>query len=108
MGIILERINRELLSWADVTSEQHRFGGIEFRINKRELGHVHGDRLADLPFKMDVRNKLVESGRASAHHILPQSGWVSYWIKGEEDIPNVIELFKMRYDFLNPNRRPMN
>jgi hypothetical protein len=108
MGIILERINRELLSWADVTSEPHRFGGIEFRINKRELGHVHGDRLADLPFTIDVRNKLVESGRASAHHILPQSGWVSYWIKGEEDIPNVIELFKMRYDFLSSNRRPMN
>jgi len=83
-------------------------GGTEFRINKRELGHVHGDRLADLPFTMDVRNKLVESGRVSAHHILPQSGWVSYWIKGEEDIPNVIELFKMRYDFLSSHRRPMN
>jgi hypothetical protein len=57
---------------------------------------------------MDVRNKLVESGRASAHHILPQTGWVSYWIKGEEDIPNVIELFMMRYDFLSSSRRPMN
>src|SRR5215471_15091665 len=108
MGIILERINRELLSWADVTSEPHKFGGTEFRISKRELGHVHGDRLADLPFKMDVRNKLVESGRVSAHHVLLKSGWVSYWIKGEEDIPNVIELFKMRYDFLSSHRRPMN
>ena len=108
MGIILERIGRELLSWVDVTSEPHRFGGTEFRIHKRELGHIHGDRLADLPFTMDVRNKLVESGRASSHHILPQSGWVSYWIKGEEDIPNVIELFRMRYDFLSSNRRPMN
>ena len=29
---------------------------LEFRINERELGHVHGDRLADLPFPMDVRN----------------------------------------------------
>lgn len=108
MGIILERISRELLSWANVTSEPHRFGGTEFRINKRELGHLHGDRLADLPFTMDVRNKLVESGRASAHHILPQTGWVSYWIKGEEDIPNVIELFMMRYDFLSSSRRTMN
>lgn len=99
MGIILGRISRELLSWANVTSELHRFGGTEFRINKRELGHLHGDRLADLPFTIDVRNKLVESGRASAHHILPQTGWVSYWIKGEEDIPNVNELFMMRYDF---------
>ena len=53
-----------------------------------------------LPFPMDVRNMLVNSGRVSAHHFLPQSGWVSYWIKGEQDLPDVIDLFKMRYDFL--------
>jgi hypothetical protein len=50
---------------------------------------------------MKTRNDLVNSGRASAHHFLPQSGWISYWIKGE-DIPAVIELFKMRYDSLKP------
>ena len=36
------------------------------------------------------------------NHFLPQTGWVSYWIEGEQDIPNVIELFKMRYDSLKP------
>jgi luciferase-like monooxygenase len=53
------------------------------------MGHIHGDRLADLPFSMDIRNKLVNSGRLSAHFLL-QSGWVSYWIKGEQDTPNVM------------------
>jgi hypothetical protein len=96
----LESIKKELLSWNDVTSAPHRFGGTEFRLNKRELGHIHGDQVADLPFTMNVRNELVDSGRVSAHHILPRSGWVSYWIKGEEDIPKVIELFKMRYNSL--------
>jgi hypothetical protein len=51
---------------------------------------------------MDVRNKLINSGYVSPHHVLPQSGWVSYWIKGEKDIPFVIRLFKMRYDSLKP------
>ena len=101
MTTIIENIKKEILSWPYVTSKPHRFGGLEFRINERELGHVHGDRLADLPFPMDVRNDLVNSGRVSPHHILPQSGWVSCWIKGE-DIPVVIELFKMRYDYLKP------
>jgi hypothetical protein len=54
---------------------------------------------------MDVRNKLVNSGRVSPHHFLAQSGWVSYWIKGKQDIPSVIELFKMRYDCLKPNTK---
>jgi hypothetical protein len=105
MSQILETIKKEILRWPDVTAEPHRFGGIEFRVNKREMGHIHGDRVADLPFPMDVRNKLVNSGRVSAHHFLPQSGWVSYWLKGEQDIPNVIELFKMRYDSLKPNTK---
>jgi hypothetical protein len=71
------------------------------------MGHVHGDGVADIPFSMDVRNKLVNSGRVSAHHFLPQSGWVSYWIKGEQDIPGVTELFKMRYT-LRPNTKIVN
>jgi Family of unknown function (DUF5519) len=102
MSTIIERIKEEILSWPHVTAEPHRFGGVEFRINKREMGHMHGERLVDIPFPMNVRNELVNSGHASPHHVLPHSGWVSYWIKGEADIPAVIELFKMRYDFLKP------
>ena len=99
MSLFLERIKNEILSWPHVTAGPHQFGGIEFRLNKRELGHIHGDRLADLPFPMNIRNELVNSGRASPHHVLPQSGWVSYWIeRGEEDLPAVIELFRMRYE----------
>jgi hypothetical protein len=107
MSIILERIKKEILSWPSVTTEPHRFGGIEFRLNKREMGHIHGERLADLPFPMKIRNELVNSGRVSPHHVLPQSGWVSYWInKGEDDVPSVVKLFKMRYEQLKPRLQP--
>jgi hypothetical protein len=104
MTTILETIRQEILRWPNVTSEPHRYGGIEFRINKKEIGHIHGNRLADLPFPMKIRDELVNSGRVSPHHILPKSGWVSYWIKGEGDIPFVIELFKMRYNYLKPKK----
>jgi hypothetical protein len=107
MGNIIESIKKEILSWPYVTAEPHRFGGIEFRFNKREMGHIHGERLADIPFPMTTRNELVRSGRVSPHHVLPQSGWVSYWIdKGEEDVPVVIELFRMRYEQLRPKSQP--
>jgi len=98
--LILEKISKVILSWSGVTSGPHRFGGTEFRIGKREMGHIHGDTLADLPFPMQVRNQLVESGRVSPHHVLPKSGWVSKWIKGE-DISEVVELFRMQYKRLN-------
>jgi hypothetical protein len=102
-SIILEKIKKELLSWPGVTAEQHKFGGIEFRLNKREMGHIHGDRLADLPFPMKIRDNLVNSGRAFPHHVMPQSGWVSYWIeKGEEDVEAIIGLFRLKYEQLKP------
>src|SRR5215216_6856665 len=81
-----------------VTIHDNRFGGIEFRVNGREMGHMHGDRLADLPFPRDVGKKLIAEGKALPHHILPQSGLISYYIKGIEDIPGTIELFQMQYE----------
>jgi Family of unknown function (DUF5519) len=108
MSNILESIQKQILSWSNVTAEPHRFGGIEFRLNKREMGHIHGDHLVDLPFPLNIRNELVNSGRASPHHVLPQSGWVSYWInKGEEDVPAVVELFRMRYEQLKPRSQQL-
>jgi hypothetical protein len=72
---IREQVTTEVLSWDGVTSASHRFGGVEFLLGKREIGHLHGDRLADLPFPRRVRDELVESGRAKPHHVMPQSGW---------------------------------
>jgi hypothetical protein len=95
---IHERITSEVLSWEGVTSAPHRFGGLEFLLGKRELGHLHGDRLADLPFPRKVRDELVEAGRAKPHHVLPQSGWVSFWIEGEEDADAAVELFRLSYE----------
>jgi len=45
---------------------------------------------------------LVASGRALPHHIYPESGWVSYWIRNSEDIPAVLELFEAQYERLRP------
>lgn len=39
---------RELLSRPGVTIHDHYFGGLEFRVNGREMGHMDGDMLADL------------------------------------------------------------
>jgi hypothetical protein len=103
---VLESIKKQILTWPNVTAEPHRFGGIEFRLNKREMGHMHWDRLVDLPFPMS-RDELVNSGRVSPHHVLSQSGWVSYWInKGDEDVLAVVDLFRMRYEQLKPRSQP--
>ena len=95
---ISEAIERELLSWPDVTAGSHRFGGREFRVGRVEIGHLHGSHIADLPFPRAIRDELVASGQVSPHHWLPDSGWVSFSIHGEQDIPVVVALFRLNYE----------
>jgi hypothetical protein len=95
---IQQQILREVSAWPGVTTAPHRFGGIELRFGRRELGHLHGSRLADLPFPVRVREQLVAEGKAEPHHVLPQSGWVSYHIDDPSDAPRVIALFRLNYD----------
>jgi hypothetical protein len=92
------RIEEEVGSWNGVIVSPHRYGGTEFRVGRRELGHVHGNRLADLPFPVPVRRELVAAGRAEPHHILPESGWVSVWIRDAADVDTAIELFRLNYE----------
>jgi len=93
-----ERIAAALLAWPGVERVPHRFGGVEYRLGKRELGHLHGDTLVDLPFPRKVRDELVAAGRAHPHHMLPDSGWVSFWIESSEDVERAIALFRIAYD----------
>src|SRR6476469_7200431 len=97
-GSIAREIEEAVASWYGVTVGSHRFGGIEFRVGRRELGHLHGNRLADLPFPVRVRERLVAAGRAESHHVLPESGWVSVRLRRSEDIASVIELFRFNYE----------
>lgn len=98
MATASEAIRAAVASWPGVTVNAHRFGGIEYRYGKKEMGHVHGDRLADLPLPRRLHDELIAQGRAQPHHALPESGWVSVWIDGPEDAAGVIELFRMQYE----------
>jgi hypothetical protein len=69
-----QRIYDVVTSWPGVTSGTHRFGGTEFRLGTRELGHMHGDYLVDVPFPTKVRKEIIAAGRAVPHHVLPKSG----------------------------------
>ncbi len=98
MEDIAERIEHEVGSWPGVTTHEHRFGGVEFRVDRREIGHLHGGRWADLPFQKGIRDMLVDTGRAQPHHVLPHTGWVSKHIRSDDDVDEVIELFRLSYE----------
>jgi hypothetical protein len=72
---VAERIRAEgrELERRDVSAPSIRRNRVH--AGKRELGHIHGDRLADLPFPR-----------------------VSKPIRGDDDVQAVLELFRLSYE----------
>ncbi len=93
-----ETIRKAVLAWQGVEAHPHRFGGTEYRIGRRELGHIHGDFLVDLPFPKKVRDEIVAAGLAGPHHILPETGWVSLRLHEPGDVERAIQLFRRSYE----------
>jgi hypothetical protein len=92
------RIRAVVVEWPGVAAHPHRFGGTEYRLDRREIGHVHGDDLLDVPFPKQVRDLVVTDGRAQPHHVLPESGWVSFYLRQEADVERAIALLRESYE----------
>ena len=91
------QITTAITQWPEMTVAPHRFGGVEYQLGTREIGHIHGDTLVDIPFPTTIRNELVASGQVRPHHILPDSGWISFYIRQPEDVNLAIELLQKSY-----------
>ena len=102
-----DQITREVTSWEGVGARPHRFGGVEYTIGQREIGHIHGDYQVDIPFPKKVRDELLRAGRAQPHHILPESGWITFYLRGQEDVEHAIGLLAESYQIaINQKRKP--
>lgn len=99
-----QRIVSVVETWDGVRSAPHRFGGVEFVIGRREIGHIHGDSLVDIPFPKKVRDMVISAGRAEPHHVLPDSGWVSVYLREEADVTRAIELLRQSYELAASQR----
>jgi len=101
-----DTVVHEVSAWNGVTLHQHRFGGVEFRVGRRELGHLH-PLFADLPFPRLIRDELVASGRAKPHHVVPDSGWVTVPMRTASEAENVIALLRQNHErATNPANEP--
>jgi hypothetical protein len=98
----METLEFEVLRLPGVRLKVHRFGGIEFvEEDGRELGHLHGHGLLDVPVGRQAGALLMATGRVRPHHVFPRSKWVSFPIKSKADVPFALEL-------LNSARKPAN
>ena len=93
-----QEIVEQATSWPGVPAHDHRFGGIEFRVDNRQLGDLHRDRTADIPLKRALRDELIAKGRARPHRWRPDSGWVTVDIASDEGTEEAVRLLGIGYD----------
>ena len=90
-------IEQEVLRWDGVTSAPGRFGAVAFRYGKREIGHIHRDRIADLPVTPEMRERILSGGRARPHRA-GVKGYISYPVQDQEDVSVVLQILGWNYD----------
>jgi hypothetical protein len=94
-----ERITEEATSWPGVTAGPGRRGEFAFRVGGREIGHLHGDRVAHFGFPKDVWRALYDQGRIDYHPVFPgRPGFGARMIENDGDVEDVVALLRMNYE----------
>jgi hypothetical protein len=93
------QITEEVTSWPGVEAGPGRRGEFAFKVGRREIGHLHGDRAAHFSFPKAVWAELFEQGRIVHHPVFPdRQGPAARRIEDEADVGDVIELMRLNYD----------
>ena len=94
-----QRITEEVASWPGVTAGPGRRGEFSFKVGRREIGHLHGDREAHLGFPKTVWQSLFEAGRIDYHPVFPgRPGFGARKIETQADVAEVIALMRINYE----------
>jgi len=93
----LKKLEEEVCAWPQVSVHPHRFGGKEFRYGSAEVGHVHTGGIVDIPFPRSVRDALLANGLAEEHRFVPNSGWITFHVRNEDDLKHAVWLLRLSY-----------
>jgi hypothetical protein len=94
-----EQITAEVTSWPGVEAGPGDRGEFAFKVGRRAIGHLHGDRTAHFGFPKDVWAGLFEQGRIDYHPVFPgKPGFAARRIENDEDVRDVIALLRLNYE----------
>ncbi len=93
----MRKLEEQVAAWPHVSVHPHRFGGREFRFENAEIGHLHLGGTVDIPFPRAVRDALLADGLAAEHRWVPNSGWTTFHVRGEDDLQHALWLMRLSY-----------
>ena len=94
-----EVITAEVSAWPGVQAGVGSRGEFAFTVGRREIGHLHDDRVAHFGFPKQVWAELFEQKRIDYHPVFPgRPGFGARTIENEADVRDVVELLRLNYD----------
>jgi hypothetical protein len=95
----VDTVVQAVAQWAGVSVANEEEGEIGFRMGGREIGHLHGSRLAHSSFPHGLWDELREAGRIEPHPVFPgKRGPAQRRITSDDDVRDVIALLRVNYD----------
>lgn len=96
-----QKITDEVLTWPGITAGPGRRGEFAFKLERREIGHLHGDHAAHFSFPREIWMQLIGEGRIHEHPVFPgRQGPAARRIESQEDVDDVIALLALNYERL--------
>ena len=93
------QITDEVTSWPGIEAGPGSRGEFAFKLDGKEIGHLHGDHAAHFFFPKDVWEDLKAQGRIGPHPVFPdKQGPAARRIENAQDVRDVIELMRLNYD----------
>jgi hypothetical protein len=94
-----EQITTEVTSWPGVSAGPGRRGEFAFTVGRREIGHLHGDRVAHFGFPKGLWHELFDQGRIDYHPVFPgKPGFGARAIRSDDDVRDVIAILRLNYE----------
>src|SRR5690242_7970604 len=95
---LVSRFVDTVSQWESIKPEPHRFGGTEFKLGNVEIGHIHRNNgMVDIPFTVKIREVLVAESLAEPHHLLHESGWITFFVRDEKTLAQGLWLMRLSY-----------
>jgi hypothetical protein len=93
----LKKLEDEVSAWPNISTHPHRFGGKEFLFGNAEVGHMHEGGIVDIPFPRSIHDALLADGLAEGHRWVPNSGWITFRVRSEDDLKHALWLMRLSY-----------
>ena len=92
-------ITAKVSAWDGVETGYGKRGEFAFKLGRREIGHLHGDRSAHFFFAGERWDQLHGEGRIVEHPVFPgRHGPAARRIASDADVADVIALMRINYE----------